>query len=338
MPYFAQLPLSCYFAVIKFRGKSGLNYQYVLQRLLSAIVVVLGVTIVVFIIVQVVPGDPARVMLGPYASDEAVLGLRERLGLDRPIPEQYLLWLGRAVRGDLGQSLLNGQEVSALLAGRIGPSFELAMVSLAIALAIAFPIGLISALKPGSGIDVVTTLFSQIGVSVPTFWMGILLVIVVSLNLGWLPPSGYTPITEDPWDWLAHIILPAFTAGFVSASIQTRFIRSAMLDVLNANYVQTARAKGLAERAVVLNHALRNALINIVTIIGLQVTALFSGIVIVEVVFSWPGLGRLALNAVEERDYPLLQGAVLVVAIMVTMVNLFVDLLYFLLDPRIEYV
>ena len=338
MPYFAQLPLSFHLAVIKFRGKSGLNYQYVLQRLLSAIVVVLGVTIVVFIIVQIVPGDPARVMLGPYASDEAVLGLRERLGLDRPILEQYLFWLGRAVRGDLGQSLPNGQEVSALLAGRIGPSFELAMVSLAIALAIAFPIGLISALKPGSAIDVVATLFSQIGVSVPTFWMGILLVIVVSLHLRWLPPSGYTPITEDPWDWLAHIILPAFTAGFVSASIQTRFIRSAMLDVLNANYVQTARAKGLAERAVVLNHALRNALINIVTIIGLQVTALFSGIVIVEVIFSWPGLGRLALNAVEERDYPLLQGAVLVVAIMVTMVNLFVDLLYFLLDPRIEYV
>lgn len=315
-----------------------MNYQYVLQRLLSAIVVVLGVTIVVFIIVQIVPGDPARVMLGPYASDEAVLGLRERLGLDRPILEQYISWLGRAARGDLGQSLLNGQEVAAQLWGRIGPSFELAMVSLAIGLAIAFPIGMISALKPGSAIDVVVTLFSQIGVSVPTFWMGILLVIVVSLNLGLLPPSGYTPIAEDPGDWLAHIILPAFTAGFVSASIQTRFIRSAMLDVLNANYVQTARAKGLAERAVVVNHALRNALINIVTIIGLQITALFSGIVIVEVVFSWPGLGRLALNAVEERDYPLLQGAVLVVAVMVTMVNLFVDLLYFLLDPRIEYV
>ena len=315
-----------------------MNYQYVLQRLLLALIVVLGVTFVVFMIMQIVPGDPARVVLGPYANDESVAGLRERLGLNRPFLVQYVAWLGGAVKGDFGQSLLNGQEVAPQLWGRIGPSFELAMVSLAIGLAIAFPIGMISALKPGSAIDVVATLFSQIGVSVPTFWMGILLVIVVSLNMGLLPPSGYTPIAEDPWDWLAHIILPAFTAGLVSASIQTRFIRSAMLDVLNANYIQTARAKGLSERAVVVNHAFRNALINIVTIIGLQITALFSGIVIVEVVFSWPGLGRLALNAVEERDYPLLQGAVFVVAVMVTIVNLLVDLLYFLLDPRIEYV
>ena len=315
-----------------------MNYQYVLQRLLLALIVVLGVTFVVFLIMQIVPGDPARVVLGPYANDESVRGLRERLGLNRPFFEQYFSWLGGVVQGDFGQSLLNGQGVAPQLRGRIGPSFELAMVSLAIGLAIAFPIGIISALKPGSAIDIVATMFSQIGVSVPTFWMGILLVIIFSLNLNLLPPSGYTPIAEDAGDWLAHIILPAFTAGFVSASVQTRFIRSAMLDVLSANYVQTARAKGLSERTVIVRHALRNALINIVTIIGLQITALFSGIVIVEVVFSWPGLGRLAFNAVEERDYPLLQGAVLVVAVMVTLVNLLVDLLYFLLDPRIEYV
>ncbi len=314
-----------------------MNYQYVIQRLLLAIVVVLGVTFVVFMIVQIVPGDPARVVLGPYASDEAVAGLRERLGLNRPFLEQYVSWLGGVVQGDFGQSLLNGQEVATQLSGRIGPSFELAMVSLIIGLAIAFPAGIISAIKPGSFIDIVATLFSQIGVSVPTFWMGILLVIFFSLNLNLLPPGGYTPFGEDPADWLAHIILPAFTAGFVSASVQTRFIRSAMLDVLSANYIQTARAKGLSERTVITKHALRNALINIVTIIGLQITALFSGIVIVEVVFSWPGLGRLALNAVLERDYPMLQGAVLVVALMVTGVNLLVDLLYYLLDPRIEY-
>ncbi|MCY3799121.1 MAG: ABC transporter permease [Chloroflexi bacterium] len=315
-----------------------MNYQYVVQRLLLALVVVLGITFVVFMIMQIVPGDPARVILGPYASDESVAGLRDRLGLDRPLLEQYLTWLAKAARGDFGQSLLNGQDVAPQLLGRIGPSFELAIVSLVIGLVIAFPIGIISALKPGSAIDIMATVFSQIGVSVPTFWMGIILVIVFSLNLDLLPPSGYTPIREDPGDWLAHIILPAFTAGFVSASIQTRFIRSAMLDVLSANYVQTARAKGLNERTVIMRHALRNALINIVTIIGLQITALFSGIVIVEVVFSWPGLGKLAFNAVEERDYPLLQGAVMVIAIMVTLVNLVVDLLYFLLDPRIEYV
>ena len=314
-----------------------MNYQYIVQRMLLALVVVLGVTVVVFMIVHLVPGDPARVVLGPYANDEAVAGLRERLGLNRPIVEQYLSWLGNLTRGDLGQSLLTSQEVAPQLRGRIGPSFELALVSLMIGLAIAFPVGIISALKPGSAIDIFVTVFSQIGVSVPTFWMGIVLVIVFSLQLKLLPPSGYTPITEDPADWFAHIILPAFTAGFVSASIMTRFIRSAMLDVLSANYVQTARAKGLGERSVILRHALRNALISIVTIIGLQINALFSGIVIVEVVFSWPGLGRLALNAVLERDYPLLQGTVLTVAVMFTLVNLLIDLLYFVLDPRIEY-
>ncbi len=314
-----------------------MNYQYIVQRLALALIVVLGVTVVVFMIVQIVPGDPARVVLGPYASDESVAGLRERLGLNRPIIEQYLSWLGNLARGDFGQSLLNGQEVAPQLRGRIGPSFELALVSLMVGLAIAFPVGIISALKPGSAIDIFVTVFSQIGVSVPTFWMGILLVIVFSLHLSLLPPSGYSPITEDPADWFSHIILPAFTAGFVSASIMTRFIRSAMLDVLSANYVQTARAKGLGERAVILRHALRNAMINIVTIIGLQINALFSGLVIVEVVFSWPGLGRLALNSVLERDYPLLQGTVLTVAVMFTLVNLLVDLLYFVLDPRIEY-
>ncbi len=314
-----------------------MNYQYVVQRLLLALLVVLGVTFVVFMIMQIVPGDPARVILGPYASDESVQGLRERLGLNRPFFEQYFRWLAGVVQGDFGQSLLSSQEVAPQLWGRIGPSFELAMVSLLVGLAVAFPAGMISALKSGSAIDIGATVFSQIGVSVPTFWMGILLVIVFSLNLGLLPPSGYTPITEDPADWLSHILLPAITAGFVSASIMTRFIRSAMLDVLSANYVQTARAKGLAERNVIVRHALRNALINIVTIIGLQINALFSGLVVVEVVFSWPGLGRLALNAVLERDYPLLQGTVFVVAVMVTVVNLFIDLLYFFLDPRIEY-
>ncbi|QPC81331.1 ABC transporter permease [Phototrophicus methaneseepsis] len=314
-----------------------MNYRYILQRLFLAVVVILGVTFVVFMIVQIVPGDPARVVLGPYASDESVAGLRERLGLNRPFFEQYFTWLGGIVQGDFGQSLLNGQDVATQLLGRVGPSLELAFVSLFIGLAIAFPIGIISAIRPGSAIDIVATLFSQIGVSVPTFWMGILLMIFFSLTLGVLPPGGYTPFSEDPGDWLAHIILPAFTAGFVSASIQTRFIRSAMLDILNANFIQTARAKGLSERAVIIRHAMRNAMINIVTIIGLQITALFSGLVIVEVVFSWPGLGRLALNAVLERDYPMLQGAVFVVALVVTIVNLLIDLLYFVLDPRIEY-
>jgi peptide/nickel transport system permease protein len=202
---------------------------------------------------------------------------------------------------------------------------------------VAFPLGIISALRPGSVVDTAASIISQLGVAVPDFWMGILLVLLFSSRPGWLPPSGYTPIDENARDWLAHMILPAITAGLISGSIQTRFIRSAMLEVLGQNYIQTARAKGLRERTVIQRHALRNAMITVVTIIGLQVTALLSSVVVIEIVFSLPGLGRLALDAVLARDYPLVQGAVFVMAVMVTIINLTVDLLYFYLDPRIEY-
>jgi len=195
----------------------------------------------------------------------------------------------------------------------------------------------ISALKPGSKTDIFTSFVSQIGVTVPDFWMGIMLILLFSLTLSWLPSRGYEPLSAGFVPWLQHIILPATTLGVISGSIQTRFIRSAMLEVMHENYIRTARAKGLSERLVILRHAMRNAMITIVTIIGLQVTALLSAVVVVEVVFGWPGLGRLALNSVLDRDYPVLQGAVLVIAVMLTLVNLAVDLVYFFLDPRIEY-
>lgn len=314
-----------------------MNYGYLLQRLILALVVVWGVTFVVFMIVHLVPGDPARIILGAYAPEENVMALRERLGLNRPPIEQYVSWLGNAVRGQLGSSLITSQPVAPQLSYSLGPTVELALVSLVIGLAIAFPIGILSAVRSGSALDITGSFLSQIGISIPSFWMGILLVQFFSLTLGWLPPTGYTPMRENFGDWLAHIILPAVTTGIISASVMTRFIRSAMLDVMHTSYVQTARAKGLPERAVIIRHALRNALIGIVTIIGLQMTALLSGVVVVEVVFGWPGLGKLALDAVLDRDYPMLQGAVLVIAILVTVVNVFIDLLYFFLDPRIEF-
>jgi peptide/nickel transport system permease protein len=314
-----------------------MNVSYILQRVLLAILVIWGVTFIVYMIVHIVPGDPARVILGAYASNEAVAAIRERLGLNDPFLQQYGSWLFAALRGDLGSSLITSQPVAPQLLQRLGPTIELSFASLVVGLVIAFPVGILSAVRPGSKLDLVASFLSQIGVSVPSFWMGILLILLFSLTLGWLPPSGYTPFTEDVGDWLGHLILPAVTSGIVSASILTRFIRSAMLDVLHMNYIQTARSKGLTEQMVTLRHALRNALISIVTIIGLQITALMSGVVIVEVVFGWPGLGRLALDAVLDRDYPLLQGAVLTVAIVVTVVNLVVDMLYFFLDPRIEY-
>lgn len=303
-----------------------------------ALVVILGVTFLVFLIIHLVPGDPARVILGVQANDENVAALQERLGLNQPFFVQYGTWLWNVIHGDFGRSLITRQPVAPQITQRLTATLQLALAALLIGMAIGIPAGVISALKPGSKLDMTTSVLSQIGVAIPDFWMGIMLILLFSLTLSWLPSRGYTPFSEDPGDWLAHIILPALTLGIISGSIQTRFVRSAMLEVMNQNYIHAARAKGLKEHSVVLRHALRNAMITIVTIIGLQITALLSAVVVVEVVFGWPGLGRLALEAVLDRDYPLLQGTVLAVAVILTLVNLGVDLLYFFLDPRIEYV
>jgi peptide/nickel transport system permease protein len=266
-----------------------------------------------------------------------VAALRERLGLNEPFLVQYGNWLLNAAQGDLGKSLITGQAVTPQLMQRLPATLQLAAAALFIGLAIALPAGIASALKPGSKIDIVASVASQIGVAIPDFWMGIMLILFFSLTLGWLPARGYTPLGESFADWLEHIILPATTLGIISGAIQMRFVRSAMLEVLNENYIRTGHAKGLSQRKVIVEHALPNAMITIVTIIGLQITALLSAVVVVEVVFGWPGLGRLALDAVLDRDYPLLQGTVLSMAMMLTLVNLSVDLLYFVLDPRIEY-
>jgi peptide/nickel transport system permease protein len=288
-------------------------------------------------IIQLVPGDPARVVLGVAASKENVAALRERLGLNRPVWVQYGTWLGGLVQGDMGDSLITGQSVTEQILQRLPATLTLAGAGLLIGLLVALPAGIISALKPHSPIDIAASLFSQVGVSVPDFWLGILLVLFFSLTLGWLPSQGYTRLSESFVDWLLHLILPALTVGIISASIQTRFIRSAMLEVLHEDYIRTARAKGLTEAIVINQHALRNAMVNIVTIIGLQLTALLSAVVVVEVVFSWPGLGRLTLDAVLDRDYPLLQGTVFTIATLLALVNLGTDLVYSFIDPRIEY-
>ena len=314
-----------------------MNTRYLVQRLLTAVIVLLGVTFVVFLIMHLVPGDPARVILGVQANDENVAALRLHLGLDQPFMVQYGNWLWNALHGDLGRSLITGQPVTPQLMHRLPATLQLAAMALVIGILIAIPAGIISALRPGTSTDVVTSVVSQIGVTIPDFWLGILLVLLFSLTLGWLPPSGYASIRDGFWPWASHIILPALTAGIISGAILTRFVRSAMLEVLNQDYIRTGRAKGLRRITLVKRHALRNAMIPIVTIIGLQITALLSSIVVVEVVFAWPGLGRLALDAVLDRDYPLLQGAVLVMAMLLTVVNLGTDLLYFWIDPRIEY-
>jgi peptide/nickel transport system permease protein len=310
--------------------------RFVLRRLAQSAVVLLGVTLVVFLLLQLVPGDPVRLALGTRFSQDAYDALRERSGLDRPLPLQYLSYLGNALTGDLGVSFRSGQPVTSLVMERMPATLSLAAAALLFALLVAFPLGVLSAVRNGSALDHAVRVFSQFGVSVPDFWMGILGIILFAGVLGWLPPSGYTPFTEDPVDWAQHIVLPAVTIGLVTAAILTRFIRSSVLEAMSEDYVRTAEGKGLHPRVVVVRHVLRNALIPVVTVAAVQLASLLGGVIVIEVLFAWPGIGRLTYDAVQARDYPVLQGAVLLVAALFLLVNLLVDVLYAKLDPRIS--
>ncbi len=310
--------------------------RFVLRRLAQSAVVLLGVTLVVFLLLQLVPGDPVRLALGTRYSQEAYDALRARSGLDRPLPLQYLSYVGNALTGDLGVSFRSGQPVTSIVVERMPATLSLAVTALVFALLVAFPLGVLSAVRNGSALDHAARVFSQFGVSVPDFWMGILGIILFAGVLGWLPPSGYTPFTEDPVDWAQHIVLPAVTIGLVTAAILTRFIRSSVLEAMSEDYVRTAEGKGLHPRTVVVRHVLRNALIPVVTVAAVQLASLLGGVIVIEVLFAWPGIGRLTYDAVQARDYPVLQGAVLLVAALFLLVNLLVDVLYAKLDPRIS--
>lgn len=310
--------------------------RYVLSRAGQAAVVLIGVSIIVFGLMQLVPGDPVRVALGTRFDPETYQALRERAGLDRPLLVQYFSYLGNALTGDLGVSFRSGRPVTATLLERLPATLSLAGMSLLIALLIAIPLGLVSAIRSGKLSDYVSTVFSQIGVSIPDFWMAILLILLFTSTLGWLPPSGYVPFTEDPVGWLTHIIMPALTVGVVSGSILTRFVRSSVLESMSQDYVRTAHSKGLPRTVVLRRHVVRGALVPVVTVVGVQLATLLGGVVVVEVIFAWPGLGRLTYDAVQARDYPVMQGAVLMFAAIFLLVNLLVDLLYAALDPRIE--
>ena len=310
---------------------------FLVRRLLTTLLVALGVTFVTFLIIQLVPGDPARIILGINADQAKVAELRHIMGLDRPLLAQYGTWLWSLLHGDLGESYITGQSVMEAVLERLPRTLTLAGAALLIALLIALPLGIISAVRPRSPMDYSAMLFSQVGVSIPDFWMGIMLILIFSLTLRWLPPSGYVALTEDPVEWLRHLILPAVTVGIISGSVITRFVRSSMLETLHQDYVRTARSKGLGEPRIVSHHVLKNAFIPVITVIGLQLAALLGGVVIVEVIFAWPGVGRLALDAVQRRDYPMVQGAVLFIALSFAVINLVVDLLYAYLDPRIKY-
>ncbi|HEY9267156.1 MAG TPA: ABC transporter permease [Mycobacterium sp.] len=310
--------------------------RFVVRRLLYSAVVLFGVLIVVFALVHLVPGDPVRIALGTRYTPEAYEALRTASGLDRPIVSQFFGYLGSALTGDLGVSFRNGDPVTVTLLERLPATLSLGFVGILIALAIALPAGIFSALREGRISDAIVRVTSQFGVSIPDFWMGILLIALFASTLGWLPTSGYRPLFDDPAGWLRHIILPGLTVGVVAAAIMTRYVRAAVLEVAAMGYVRTARSKGLPPRIVTFRHTVRNALVPILTITGIQLATLLGGVIVVEVVFAWPGLGRLVYNAVAARDYPLIQGTVLLIAALFLLINLLVDVLYAVVDPRIR--
>ncbi|WP_194163681.1 ABC transporter permease [Mycolicibacterium sp. P1-5] len=309
---------------------------FLLRRLLYSVVVLFGVLVVVFALVHLVPGDPVRIALGTRYTPEAYQALRSASGLDRPLIAQFFSYAGSALTGDLGVSFRNGEPVTATLLERLPATVSLALVGIVIALAIALPAGIYSALHRGRAGDGIVRVASQFGVSIPDFWMGILLIGLFASTLGWLPTSGYRPLLSDPGGWLRHVVLPGLTVGLVAGAIMTRYVRSAVLEAADAGYVRTARSKGLAPAVVTSRHIVRNALVPILTITGIQLATILGGVIVVEVVFAWPGLGRLTYNAVAARDYPVIQGAVLLIAALFLLINLIVDVLYAVVDPRIR--
>ena len=311
--------------------------RYLVERVVQLAVVLVFLSMIVFTIVRLIPGDPAAVMLGTESTPQAMAQIRREMGLDQPLPVQYALWLRNVLAGNFGTSWVSKQPALALILGALPVTLQLVAASFLVALLIAFPAGIFAALRPRSWVDQGATTFALLGVSLPSFWLGIMLILLFALGLRWLPPSGYLAVTRDPLGALRVTLLPALTLGVALAAPLTRFLRSGMLDVLGLDYVRTARAKGLGERAVVARHALGNALLSVVTVLGLQLGALLGGSIVIEQVFGWPGLGRLSLAAIQQRDYGLVQGIVLFVAAGFVLVNFVVDLVYLYLDPRIRY-
>jgi peptide/nickel transport system permease protein len=308
-----------------------------LNRLFGMLVVMALVVTVVFVIVRVTPGDPAAVMLGPDASAEDIEQLREKLGLNGTILEQFATYVAGVLRADFGQSIFLGQPVTQALMDRAEPTFFLTIFSLLIATLIALPVGIWSAYWRGSMFDQVATALAMFAASVPSFWLGLLLMQFFAVHLGWFATSGYGGPGTTLFERLHYLVLPAFALGIVSSALITRFTRASMLDVLNDDYVRTARSKGMSEWRVVLKHALKNALIPILTVIGLTAALLISGAVVTETVFGLPGVGNLVVSAVLRRDYPVIQGALLVIAGLYVLVNFGIDMLYLLIDPRVRY-
>ena len=310
--------------------------KLILGRLAAMVPMLVGLSMASFALVHVIPGDPALVMLGGESSKEAVAELRAQLGLDQPLPVRYWAWLRQVARGDLGQSLYNKTRVADELAWRLPTTLALVGLALAFSIGVGIPAGLVSAAYRNTWIDHAARLLTLVSLSIPSFWLGLMLIILFSLKLDLLPIVGYQPITAGAWGGLRFLILPSAALGSYLAALLTRLTRSSMLEVLGQEYVRTARAKGLRDRVVLVRHALRNALIPIVTVIGINVGILLGGSAVIETVFVLPGVGQLVVRSLYNRDLPVIQGLILYVAVIYVVVNLVVDVLYTVLDPRLR--
>ena len=311
--------------------------RYVVKRTVYALIVIWAVGTLVFFMLRAVPGDPIGALLADV-DPAAAVAIRAKLGLDRPVSVQYLYWLRNTFRGDLGQSVYGSHvSVARIIAEAVPRTISLATLAFVISFSLALAAGVVSAVKKYSLLDHTLTVTAFLGISMPDFWLGILLIIVFAAHLNWLPAIGYEPLSAGFWPWFSHLIMPALAAGLPFSAVITRIIRSAMLEVLQEEYITVARAKGLKERLVIGRHAFRNALIPVVTVMGIALALLFSGTVIVENVFAIKGLGRVLIQSIVNRDYPVVQGSILVISVILVFTNLLVDVLYVFIDPRIRY-
>ena len=310
---------------------------YIVRRLFATIVVMAVVAFVVFLLLYLTPGDPAAILAGDAATSDDIRKIREKLGLDDPFLQRFGGWLWRLLHGDLGVSIFTNLPVTQLIGQRIEPTLSLTVCTLIIAVLVAVPLGVVAAARAGSWVDRAVMAFSVAGFSVPVFVIAYVLIMVFSIELEWLPVQGYRPISEGLWEWARHLVLPSAALGTVYIALIARMTRASMLDVLAQDYVRTAQAKGLAPGAVLLRHALKNAAVPIATVIGFGIALLIGGAIVTETVFALPGIGRLTVDAILRRDYPIIQGVVLIFSAAYVLINLAVDLSYMLFDPRIRY-
>lgn len=310
---------------------------YVIRRLFSTVIVMAIVAVFVFLLLHLSPGDPVAIIAGDNATQDQIDAIRRRLGLDDPLPIQFARWIGHVIQGDLGTSIFSNEPVLKLVGQRLEPTISLAITTLLVAVTLAVTFGVVAAWKAGSWIDRLLMVISVVGFSVPVFVVGYLLIYFFAIELRWLPVQGYTPIAEGIGPWARNLVLPSIALGLAYIALIARITRASMLDVLAEDYIRTARAKGVATQSMLLKHALKNAGVPIVTVIGIGVALLISGVVITETVFNIPGVGRLVVDAIAKRDYPIIQGVILIFSGVYVLVNLAVDLVYTLIDPRIRY-